>query len=248
MTDIDDQLRAYAQRWRTAQPPAPQPVPAPHSAKPRLAGFEHPVRLGVIAATVAALIAAVAVYAATRHPSSTQVSTGSAPQVPVATAPLAFSAQPPPRMINLGASGLVGTNRWILFAGYLPTETPGGLGPGLCLEVAVTGSGVSHCDNPATTPSLTADVVPLKGDPSMLLIAGVTSAPAASFTVAAGTRAMSTPALTTTALLGLYFYVIQVPAADYRPSHGVTVEARAANGAGLLRNDPHLTATLQPLG
>jgi hypothetical protein len=197
---------------------------------------------------VAVVAAAVSVYAATRHSPSTRVSTGDGREVPMATPPLVFSPQPPPRMINLGASGPVGTDRWILFAGYLPTATPEGLGPGLCLDFAVAGSGVSHCDNPTTTPSLTANVVPLKGDPSTLLIAGVTSAPAVSFTVAAGHVSVSTPALTTTALVGLHFYVIQIPAADYQPSHGVTVEARAADGAGLLRNDPHLTATLQPLG
>jgi hypothetical protein len=48
--------------------------------------------------------------------------------------------------------------------------------------------------------------------------------------------------------VGLHFYVIQMPAADYQPSRGVSVEARAGDGARLLRNNPQLTATLQPLG
>ena len=248
MTDIDDQLRAYAERWRTAQPPPPQPVLAPRSARRRRLRFEHPARLAAIAATIAVVIAAVAAFAATRHPPSTRVSTTNPAEVPVATPPLVFSPQPPPRMINLGASGLVGRIRWILFAGYLPKEVNGILGPGLCLSFALTGSGVTRCDNPATTPSLTANVVPLRGDPSTLLIAGVTSAPAATFSVTLGTVSLSTPAVTTTALVGLRFYVIQVPAADYQPSRGVSVEALAADGAALLRNNPRLTATLQPLG
>jgi hypothetical protein len=248
MTDIDDQLGAYAERWRTAQPPPPQPVLATHSTRPRFPRFEHPARLVAIAATIAVVVAAVAAFAATRHPPSTRVSTANPPEVPVATPPLVFSPQPPPRMINLGASGLFGGTRWILFAGYLPKEVNGILGPGLCLDFALTGSGVTRCDNPATTPSLTANVVPLHSDPSMLLIAGVTSALAATFSVTLGTVSLSTPALTTTALPGLRFYVIQVLAADYHPSRGVTVEALSADGAALLRNDPRLTATLQPLG
>ena len=195
-----------------------------------------------------AVVAAVAAFAATRHPPATRVSTANGPEVPVARPPLVFSPQPPPRMINLGASGFVGSNRWILFAGYLPKEVNGILGPGLCLVFALTGSGVTRCDNPATTPSLTAYVVPLKGDSSTLLIAGVTSVPAATFSVTLGNVSLSTPALTTTALVGLRFYVIQVSAADYRPSRGVSVEALSADGAALLRNNPGLTATLQPLG
>jgi hypothetical protein len=248
MTDIDDQLRSYAQRWQTAQPPPPQPVLAVPSARPRWRRFEHPARLVAITATMAILVAAVAAYAATRHTPTTSVSTGNGPEVPMATPPLVFSPQPPPRFPTL-TSGLAGSIAWDFAAGYLPSWTRTALlGPGLCLLFGTTGSGVSHCDNPATTPSLTANVVPLKGDPSTLLIAGVTSAPAATFTVTLGRVSLSTPALTTTALVGLHFYVIQVPTADYQPSHGVTVEARAADGAGLLRNNPHLTATLQPLG
>jgi hypothetical protein len=247
MTDIDDQLRSYAERWRTAQPPPPQPILATRSVKPRFRRFEHPARLAAIAATVAVVVAAVVAYTATRHTPSTRVSTANPPEVPVATPPLVFSSQPPPRFITL-TTGRSGSIQWMFTAGYLPTETATGLGPGLCLLFGTTagsGSGVLGCDNPATTPSLTANVVPLKGDPSTLLIAGATSAPAATFSVTVGTVSLSTPALTTTALVGLHFYVIQIPAADYQPSHGVAVEARAANGAGLLRNDPHLTATLQ---
>jgi hypothetical protein len=112
----------------------------------------------------------------------------------------------------------------------------------------MVGSGTTGCDNPATMPSLTANIESLRRDPSTLLIAGVTSAPATSFSVTLGTVSLSTPALSTTALVGLRFYVIQVPAADYQPSLGVAVEALSADGVGLLRNDPRLTATLQPLG
>jgi hypothetical protein len=244
MTDIDDRLRGYAQRWRTAQPPAPPPVFSARPARPRFPRFEHPARLATIAATVVVVVAAVAAFAATRHPPSTRVSTANPTEVPVATPPLVFSPQPPPRLINLGASGLAGSIRWILFAGYLPTETPTGLGPGLCLAL----SGVIRCDNPATTPSLTANIEPIDSDPPTVLIAGVTSAPAATFSVTLGNVSLSTPAVTTPALAGLRFYVVQVPAVDYHPSRGVTVEALSPDGAGLLRNNPRLTATLKPLG
>lgn len=247
MTDIDDQLRAYAERWRIAQPPPPQPVVVTRSAGSRSRRFEHPARLTAIAATVAILVAAVVSYAATRHSPSTKVTTANRPQVPVARPPLVFSSQPPPRFITL-TTGRSGSIQWMFAAGYLPTRTPTGMGPGLCLSFGTTGAGNLRCDDPATTPSLTANVVPIKDDPSTLLIAGVTSAPAATFTVTAGTASRSTPSLSTAALAGLHFYVVQIPAADYQPSRGVTVEARAADGTGLIRNDPRLTATLQPLG
>lgn len=245
MTDIDDQLRAYAQRWRTAQPPLSQPVLAGRPLRPRLVRFEHPGRLGAIAVTVAAVVAAGVVYAATRHPSTT-VSTGGGAEVPVATPPLVFTPQPPPRLVNL-ANGPAHSIHWIFYAGYLPTETQTGLGPGLCLTVSTTvDAGDFGCSDPTTTPSLTANILPLKSDPSTLLIAGVTSAPAATFTVTLGTVKLSTPALTTTALQGLRLYIIAVPAHDYQPGRGITVEARAADGTPLLRNNPSLTATLPP--
>jgi hypothetical protein len=246
MTDIDDQLLSYAQRWRTAQPPPLQPALAARSPGPRWRRFEHPVRLVAIAATVAVLVAGVAVYAATRHSPSTSVSTGNGTKVPVATPPLVFSAQPPPRLANISV-GPAGSIEWKLAAGYLPTQTDSGLGPGLCLWFGTNagiGSPVISCVNPATTPSLTADIVPLAGDPSMLVIAGVTSAPAATFSVTVGTASQTTPALTNPALGSLRLYAVSVPAADYQRNHSVIVLAVSADGAGLLRNDPRSTATL----
>ncbi|MBO0728686.1 MAG: hypothetical protein J2P57_05470 [Acidimicrobiaceae bacterium] len=247
MTDIDEQLRSYADRWRTAQPPPPQPTFTARSARPRFPRFEHPARLVAIAATVAILIAAVAAFAATRHSDSTRVSTANPTEVPVARAPLRFYSEPPPRTIRI-ATGRSGRIRWLLAASYLPKETGTRVDPQLCLLLAVSpGPGGQRCDNPATMPSLTANIERPRGDQSTLFITGVTSAPAATFSVTVGTASLSTPALSTPALVGLRFYVIQVPAGDYQPNRGVAVEALAADGAALLRNNPRLTATI-PLG
>ncbi|MDA8047413.1 MAG: hypothetical protein M0Z30_19625 [Actinomycetota bacterium] len=245
MTDIDNQLRRYAERWRTAQPPPPKPLLVTSLARWRRTRLEHPGRLLAIAATAAIVVAATVAYAVTRHQPSTSVSTAQAAEVPVAKPPLVFSSQPPPRFITL-TNGLSANNLWKFTAAYLPTETSSGLGPGLCLLFDTTAGVFLGCDNPATTPSLTANIVPQQSDPSTLLIAGMTSAPAVTFTVTLGTVSLTTSALTTPALAGLYFYVVQVPAADYQPSRGVAVEALSADGAGLLRNDPGLTVTLQP--
>ncbi len=246
MTDnIDNDLRAYAERWRKAQPLSSPPAISGGSATPKSGPrVGHSALLIATAATVA--VVAVAVVAAARHASPTRVSTSNSPAALLARPPLVFSAQGAPRLLHL-TTGSSGSLQWMFLAGYIPTETPEGLGPGICLSFATTGSGVSHCDDPATTPSLTANVEPLQSDPPMLLVAGVTSAPAATFSVTIGTMSVSTPALTTPALVGLRFYAVQVPAAGRKQRLTVAVEARAADGTGLLRNDPQLTATLQPL-
>lgn len=246
MTDIDNQLHSYAQRWRAAQPPPPQPVLGTTSLTSPSRRFEHPARLAAITAATAVLVAAAAGYALTRHSPSTKVTTGNRPEVPMAAPPLVFSPQPPPRLANITV-GPAGSIEWKFTAGYLPTQTPSGLGPGLCLGFNTTaglGSSVTGCEIPATMPSLTVNIVPLKGDPNMLLIAGVTSTPAATFSVTVGTASHSTPALTTPALGDLRLYAVAVATADYQRNHRVTVEALSADGAGLLRNDPRRTASL----
>ena len=243
MTDIDDRLRDYAQRWRTAQPPLP-PLRPVGEAGPKGRRFEHPELLAVVAA--AAVVAAVLVaMAATRHHGPTRVSTAGQSGVAVAKTPLAHGGLHATAQIDL-TSGRAGSVDWTFFAQYLPTKPPPGVGPGLCMGIAVRLGNSSECDNPTKMSSLTVGIGGLQGDPTVLLISGVTSARAASFSVDLGSVSLSTPALSNAALPGLKFYVLQVPVGDYPNNGAVSVEAISADGTPLLRNDPRQTPPLVP--
>lgn len=80
MTDIDDRLRDYAHRWRTAQPAPPSPAVGRPRSKARR--FEHPRRLAMLAATTV-VVAGVATVVATHH-GPTRVTTASPTGPPIA--------------------------------------------------------------------------------------------------------------------------------------------------------------------
>ena len=243
MTDIDDRLRDYAQRWRTAQPPPPplRPVPA---ARPKVRRRGHPKRLAMVAAA-AAVAAGVVAVAASRHHGPTRVSTGGQAGVPVAKPPLVHGQLHATAQVDL-TSGRADSIDWTFFAQYLPAKQPPGIGPGLCLGIAVRLGNSSECDDPTKMSSLTVGIGRLQGDPAVLLISGVTSARAASFSIDLGNVSLSTPALSNAALPGLRFYALQVPVGDYPNNGAVNVEAVAADGTPLLRNDPRRAPPLLP--
>ena len=243
MTDIDDRLRDYAQRWRTAQPPPP-PLRPVSATRPKGRRFEYPKRLAVVAVAVVVAAGVVAVVA-TRHHGPTRVSTAGQAGVAVATPPLIHGRLHATAQIDL-TSGRAGSVDWTFFAQYLHAELPPGVGPGLCLGIAVRLGNSSECDDPNKMSSLTVGIGGLQDDPAVLLISGVTSARAASFSIDLGSVSLSTPALSNAALPGLKFYVLQVPVGDYPTNGAVNVEAVAADGTPLLRNDPRQTPPLLP--
>lgn len=246
MSDIDDRLWDYAQRWRTAQPPPPPQQPVGEAgSRPRR--FEHPKRLAIVAAAavVAAVVAGLAAITSSGHHGPTRVSTAGQAGVAVAKPPLVHGALHATGQIDL-TSGRAASVEWTFFAQYLPNKQPRGIGPGLCLGIAVRTGNNSVCENPARMPSLTVGLNRLQGDPATLLISGVTSVPAATFSIDLGSVSLSTRALSNAALPGLRFYALLVPVGDYPANGAVNVEAVTADGTALLRNDPRQTPSLLP--
>ena len=252
MTDLDDRLRDYAQRWRSAQP-APRAT-LPDSARswlePPRAKYPNRVVALAFAAVAVVVVAGLVAFASVRHHRSTVISTVPPAAVPVAKPPLVRGGLHATGRIDL-ATGHSGSVDWTFFAQFGPpaskgTSSPLGVRSGLCQGVT-TGQGTGWgCDDPTTMSSLTATVGTLDGDPATLLITGVTSAPASRFAITLGAVALSTPALANAALPGLRFYAIQVPRTD-DPGPGVlNVEAIAADGTALLRNDPLRTPPPPP--
>lgn len=239
MTDIDELLHDYAARWQAIQPPPPpMRVPEPNSRF----GWRlppHPIRLAGLAAAVSvALIVTLVVV--NRSPSSTQVSTNPTSAVAVAKAPLLRHSLPATGQINL-TSGRAGAVAWTFYATSTSKKSA------LCLGVATQLANGSSCDNPRLMSSLTVAVQHLDGDPNVLLVTGVTSAPAASFNVAIGAHTTPASAQSSVHLPGLIFFALQIPTSEYVANGQVLVEALSANGSVLLRNDPKQVPPLVPV-
>ena len=257
MTEIEDRLRDYGQRWRSDQGPPP-PIDdrrwQTHSRKRSSGGSRTRIVVAVLGA--ACLLAVGAVGVTLNWPSGADrqnvVAGGDRPEPLAGTGGPLLTRLPPPSDLVLVTSGQAGGVAWDFYAKssnpgadtYQVTDPPLPLQGGLCTAIrfkrdasAMEGvaAGTGPCGDPREMDAISlAGIGPGTGLDARILM-GVTSVPAVRVRIAyeVGVPVIEVPTVSNPAFPGLRFFVTEVPAG--RATHLVTV---AADGTTLLEADP----------
>lgn len=258
MTDIEERLRDYGQRWRAHQS-SPRPIddaPWQSGSKKRFhewSALRPPIAVLAAACLLIIGVAGALLYSVTRPDARRVVAGGDVRGSSAETGRPLLARLPPPSDLVLVTSGQVGGLIWEFYAkssrlgaegAYQSLDPPLAMQGGLCtairfkrdassMEGVVGGSG--PCGDPREMPVITlAGIGPGTGLSARMLM-GITSVPASRVQIAygEGTPSIDVQTVTNPAFPDLWFFVADVPA-----GRATQLVAVAADGTPLMHADP----------